>query len=247
MPKRIDWNWIATGTLVTFCIGAGGLLMVFVSFTADIYPDYSTFWTAAGLSLTETAGTVLYDAERMTELQSWLVSNEDFRPWIYPPSTLLVLLPFAQLPFLGLACHLVDHHRRALFRRGVVLQSQPGGCGFGKPVVFYRVCRNSWPFHESGRSHRSDRARALNTSPSPGRRSFRHSGSHQATVAVFAPLALLAGRQLLIHLHLFDRDGSSHWGRVHAGVRFRLVAGVVASRCRHSLTSSATTRSPILA
>ena len=99
MHQRFDWNWIATGTLVAFCVGAGGLLMVLITFATDILPDYSTFWTAARLSLTEHAGEILYDAERMTELQSWLVRNEDFRPWAYPPSALFVLLPFASLPF----------------------------------------------------------------------------------------------------------------------------------------------------
>jgi hypothetical protein len=99
LHHRINWNWIANGLLVIFCIGAGGLLTVIVRLAADIYPDYSIFWTAAHLSLTEQAGEVLYDAQRMTELQSWLVRNEAFRPWAYPPSALFVLLPFAQLPF----------------------------------------------------------------------------------------------------------------------------------------------------
>src|SRR5205814_10644757 len=99
LQRRIDWTWIATGTLVAFCIGAGGLLMVLMTFAIDILPDYSTFWTAARLSLTGHAGEILYDAQRMTELQSWLVRNEDLRPWAYPPSALFVLLPFAQLPF----------------------------------------------------------------------------------------------------------------------------------------------------
>ncbi len=97
--RGIDWSWVANGILVAFCVGAGGLLMVLIAFTIDVLPDYSTFWTAARLSLTEHADRVLYDAERMTELQSWLVRNEDLRPWAYPPSALLVLLPFAQLPF----------------------------------------------------------------------------------------------------------------------------------------------------
>lgn len=99
MQHRIDWNWIANNTLVVFCIVAGGLLMLLIAFTVAIYPDYSTFWQAARISLTEQANTILYDAGKMTELQSWLVRNEDMRPWAYPPSALLVLLPFASLPF----------------------------------------------------------------------------------------------------------------------------------------------------
>jgi hypothetical protein len=95
--QPIDWGWTATAALVAVCVGAGGVLMVLISFI--VLPDYSTFWTAARLSLTEQAATILYDAEKITELQSWLVRNEDFRPWIYPPSTLFVLLPFAPLPF----------------------------------------------------------------------------------------------------------------------------------------------------
>ena len=99
LHRRIDWIWIATGILIAFCIGAGALLMASMTFAIGVLPDYSTFWTAARLSLTEHAGEVLYDAERMTELQSWLVRNEDLRPWAYPPSALFVLLPFAPLPF----------------------------------------------------------------------------------------------------------------------------------------------------
>jgi len=97
LRQPIDWSWTATAALIAICIGAGGVLMVLISFI--VLPDYSTFWTAARLSLTEQGATILYDAEKLTELQSWLVRNEDFRPWIYPPSTLFVLLPFAPLPF----------------------------------------------------------------------------------------------------------------------------------------------------
>ena len=99
LHRRIDWIWIANALLVAFCVGAGGLLMVSMIFAIGVLPDYSTFWTAARLSLTEHAGEILYDAQRMTELQSWLVRNEEFRPWAYPPSALFVLLPFAPLPF----------------------------------------------------------------------------------------------------------------------------------------------------
>jgi len=73
--------------------------MALMSFAVAVLPDYSTFWTAARLSLTEHAGEVLYDASRITELQSWLVRSDDFRPWAYPPTALFVLLPFAPLPF----------------------------------------------------------------------------------------------------------------------------------------------------
>lgn len=97
--KPIEWNWIADKALVAFCISAGAGVMAWVCFAIGVLPDYSTFWTAAGLSLTDQASEVLYDARRMTELQSWLVRNEQFRPWAYPPSSLLVLLPFAQIPF----------------------------------------------------------------------------------------------------------------------------------------------------
>jgi hypothetical protein len=99
LHRRIDWIWIANAMLVAFCVGAGGLLMVSMIFAIGVLPDYSTFWTAARLSLTERTSEVLYDAERMTELQSWLVRNEELRPWAYPPSALFVLLPFAPLPF----------------------------------------------------------------------------------------------------------------------------------------------------
>ena len=99
MHHRIDWNWIAKGMLVAVCVQAGILLMVYVSFASVIHPAYSIFWTAARLSLAEHASEILYNIQSMTELQSWLVVEDKFRPWAYPPSTLFVLLPFAQLPF----------------------------------------------------------------------------------------------------------------------------------------------------
>lgn len=99
MPHQIDWNWIAKGVLVAICVQGGVAVMVYVSFAADIYPAYSIFWTAARLSLAEHASEILYDIQKMTELQSWLANEDNFRPWAYPPSTLFVLLPFAPLPF----------------------------------------------------------------------------------------------------------------------------------------------------
>jgi hypothetical protein len=99
LHHRIDWNWIAKGMLVAVCVQAGVLVMVYVSFASVIHPAYSIFWTAARLSLAEHASETLYNIQRMTELQSWLVIEDKFRPWAYPPSTLFVLLPFAQLPF----------------------------------------------------------------------------------------------------------------------------------------------------
>lgn len=58
-------------------------------------PDYSVFWTAAQVEPAK-----LYDAEHLTQLQSWLVSPEKgLRPWAYPPSALLVFLPLSLMPF----------------------------------------------------------------------------------------------------------------------------------------------------
>jgi hypothetical protein len=99
LQHRIDWNWIGKCALVAVCVQAGVLVMVYVSLASDISHAYSTFWTAARLSLSEHASEILYDIPKMTELQSWIASDGKLRPWAYPPSTLLTLLPFALLPF----------------------------------------------------------------------------------------------------------------------------------------------------
>ena len=55
-------------------------------------------WTAGGVALQRPQD--LYRFDVITDLQRWLIGNPaGLRPWIYPPSALLLFAPFAKLPF----------------------------------------------------------------------------------------------------------------------------------------------------
>jgi len=58
--------------------------------------DYTVFWQAAQSALSRPE--ILYDGEAMTLAQDW-VGRPGPRPWIYPPSALTALIPFAPLPY----------------------------------------------------------------------------------------------------------------------------------------------------
>jgi hypothetical protein len=61
-------------------------------------PDYGVFWTAGRLALH--APELLYEPEALTQAQQALVSYElRLRPWVYPPTALLVFVPLGLLPF----------------------------------------------------------------------------------------------------------------------------------------------------
>jgi hypothetical protein len=65
--------------------------------------DFMVFHTAAGLALHGDLG-ALYDPDSFTDLLNKLFNGTlskalDFRPWVYPPTFLLILLPFGVLGF----------------------------------------------------------------------------------------------------------------------------------------------------
>jgi hypothetical protein len=64
--------------------------------------DYSCFWAGAKTALSQPH--LLYDFIHNTDVQGWPLGPRDIRPYIYPPSALLVFIPFAVFPYyLGLA------------------------------------------------------------------------------------------------------------------------------------------------
>ena len=79
--------------------GALSLALVASAFRADPFrPDYSVFWTASQIAMDDPSK--LYETEYVTAAQSWLASPANGpRPWAYPPTALLIFLPFALLPF----------------------------------------------------------------------------------------------------------------------------------------------------
>ena len=67
--------------------------------------DWAVFWGAIRAMLDGNLPLVM-DGERFTaflnsSLQDWLTAPLAYRPWFYPPSFLVLLLPFAPLGFVG--------------------------------------------------------------------------------------------------------------------------------------------------
>lgn len=85
--------------IITLLVAAGPLFYAAYLITkSGAYPDFSVFWTAARVAVEDPAR--LYDHQFMTERQYWLVPPSDgLRPWVHPPSAVLLFLPFGLLPF----------------------------------------------------------------------------------------------------------------------------------------------------
>lgn len=64
----------------------------------SVLPDFTVFWTAGGLALSD--ADQVYDTAAITAAQSWAVDPvHGPRPFPYPPTALLIFVPFALLPF----------------------------------------------------------------------------------------------------------------------------------------------------
>jgi hypothetical protein len=85
---------------------AVGVATAAYSLSAHAFPDFIVFWTAAR----HTTDPLLYDAAHMTAAQAWMPGPGP-RPFVYPPTFLLLAYPFGFLPALpaylvwaGLSC-----------------------------------------------------------------------------------------------------------------------------------------------
>lgn len=84
--------------IFVICVVAAFLKWCIITLTSHWIPDYSVFYVAGKLATTNPS--LIYDDTAMTVIQSWFVEPRlGFRPWAYPPSALLPLIPFATLPF----------------------------------------------------------------------------------------------------------------------------------------------------
>jgi hypothetical protein len=103
----------------------------------DLPPDFTVFWTVARLAFQQPE--LIYDDAVVTLMQVDLVGAvNSIRPWAYPPSALLPLLPFGLMPFqLSLPCFVAVSlgafliaarrlfDRRQALALGLVALSQP--------------------------------------------------------------------------------------------------------------------------
>ena len=90
LKRRFDARWIA---LAAFFLMLDGLLIGIFKPGSDWAP----LWTAGRLAWENPAG--LYDFDLIARLQGVVVDKVDFHPFVYPPSALLLVAPFAILPF----------------------------------------------------------------------------------------------------------------------------------------------------
>jgi len=88
------------------------ILVTTIPYPGKIGIDYNTLGTdwmvfyGAIRSVLDGNAPLIFDGDRFTvflntAFAGWLSSPLDFRPWAYPPSFLLILLPFAPLGFFG--------------------------------------------------------------------------------------------------------------------------------------------------
>jgi hypothetical protein len=88
------------------------VLVTTIPYPGKIGLDYNTLGTdwmvfyGAIRSVLDGNALLIFDGDRFTDFLNtafagWLSSPLDFRPWAYPPSFLLMLLPFAPLGFFG--------------------------------------------------------------------------------------------------------------------------------------------------
>lgn len=99
---------------------AVGVATAAYSLSVHALPDFFVFWTAAR----HAADPLLYDSAHITALQAWM-PWPDPRPFIYPPTFLLLAAPFGALPALpayllwaGLSCAALTLAARQIVQPG---------------------------------------------------------------------------------------------------------------------------------
>lgn len=116
------------------------VLVTTIPYPGKIGLDYNTLGTdwmvfyGAIRSVLDGNALLIFDGDRFTDFLNtafagWLSSPLDFRPWAYPPSFLLMLLPFAPLGFFGsyVAFQIVSGALLALALRSSAKASLPPG------------------------------------------------------------------------------------------------------------------------
>ena len=90
-PRRL----LLGALIVTFLLASACVLRLLTYQKAGL--DFSCFWAGAKTALSQPAR--LYDFDYVSGLQGWPLGPEKVRPYIYPPSALVLFAPFALAPF----------------------------------------------------------------------------------------------------------------------------------------------------
>jgi hypothetical protein len=79
------------------CVAASFLKWVLITAYSRWVPDYTVFWAAA--KMVQMNPSLVYNDTALTLYQSWFFEMfNGWRPWAYPPSALVLLIPFTKLP-----------------------------------------------------------------------------------------------------------------------------------------------------
>jgi hypothetical protein len=95
----IDLRKVILGSLLGLLAFISLRLFIQVARFQPMGMDFSCFWTGARVAVEHPAR--LYDFAYVTRQQAWLIGVDRWhmRPFIYPPSSLPLFLPFASLPY----------------------------------------------------------------------------------------------------------------------------------------------------
>jgi alpha-1,2-mannosyltransferase len=95
--------WLFGVTVVCGLYGLCAIAIYAIHFTKYPWQDWMVYDTAARAALDGNLP-LIYDGERFTahinaDFADWLPQKLSFHPWLYPPTFLLLLVPFGKLPF----------------------------------------------------------------------------------------------------------------------------------------------------
>jgi alpha-1,2-mannosyltransferase len=127
------------------------ILVTTIPYPGKIGLDYNTLGTdwmvfyGAIRSVLDGNAPLIFDGDRFTDFintafAGWLSAPLEFRPWAYPPSFLLMLLPFAPLGFFGsyVAFQIVTAAALAVALRASAANSLPSGALLAAVLIVRR-------------------------------------------------------------------------------------------------------------
>ncbi len=83
---------------VTLCLTISFVFLLPRLIQWNVLPDFTVFWTAGRFALGDASR--VYDSEALTAAQSWAIDpSHGPRPFPYPPTALLLFIPFGLMPF----------------------------------------------------------------------------------------------------------------------------------------------------